>query len=417
MIRSFFQRKFYVLTSLYTFTVFVSNDSFLPAIPDIAHYFGFADGDYGTVQLGVSAFLWLTMAFQLIAGPLSDRFGRRPTLLLGALLFIVANSMVTFAPSVGWFLFWRAVTGLSICAIFAAGFAAINEYYTNVDAIKALGLSATIVIFAPMVGPVIGLALMKIGGWKFTFWANSLFMVFIFALLHRYMPETRKLAENGSTPSLRQNIWAIFKMSRERDFLLISISSAFSGAAFLVWITAGVSMLCSNLGLSEAEFVLYNVPVMLSLMLGNFLSAYITKDITKTVYRMMFCSSSLIPLFVFLGYIQVHSQLSSEVTIFTHLSAPILFIVPMALFSFFRGILNPPLTQFILNKQSTNKGSASSFMSFIGIIGSITGATVAASLSGAGNNAYYYTISTFILFALFFFLLAERSAKRNLVVA
>ncbi|GAD80219.1 MFS transporter [Vibrio ezurae] len=415
MIHSFFQRKFYILTSLYTFTVFVSNDSFLPAIPEIAHYFGFAEGDYGTVQLGVSAFLWLTLAFQLIAGPLSDRFGRRPTLLLGATLFIVANSMVTFAPSIGWFLFWRAVTGLAICAIFAAAYAAINEHYTNADAIKALGLSATIVILAPMAGPVIGLALMKIGGWKFTFWANSVFMVLILLLLNAYMPETRKLPENGTTPSLRQNIWAIFKMSRERDFLLISISSAFCGAAFLVWITAGVSMLCSNLGLSEAEFVLYNIPVMLGLMLGNFLSAYITKDVPKTVYRMMFCSSALIPLFVFLGYVQVHHQLASEISILTHLSAPILFIVPMALFSFFRGVLNPPLTQFILNKQNTNKGSASSFMSFIGIIGSITGATVAASLSGAGNNAYYYTISAFILCALVFFLLAERSVKRSIV--
>lgn len=168
-IRRFLEQKFYILTSLYTFTVFISNDSFLPAIPDIAQYFGFERTQLGMVQLGVSAFLWLTVMFQLIAGPLSDRFGRRRTLLAGAAIFTLANVMVTFSPSIGWFLFWRAVTGLAICSIFAAGYAAINEHYSGEEAIKALGLSATIVIFAPMAGPIIGLALMHIGGWKFTF--------------------------------------------------------------------------------------------------------------------------------------------------------------------------------------------------------------------------------------------------------
>lgn len=84
----------------------LSMNVFLPSLPGMARDFGVS---YATMQLSVSAFLGVSAVLQLLCGPISDRFGRRPVV-LGALgIFLLATLGTLLAQSAGWFLFFRMV--------------------------------------------------------------------------------------------------------------------------------------------------------------------------------------------------------------------------------------------------------------------------------------------------------------------
>ena len=83
-----------------------SMNIFLPSLPGMAEDFGV---DYALMQLAVSAFLGVSAVLQLLCGPVSDRFGRRPVVLWSLTIFLAATAGTLLAPSAGWFLFFRMV--------------------------------------------------------------------------------------------------------------------------------------------------------------------------------------------------------------------------------------------------------------------------------------------------------------------
>ena len=81
---------------------------FLPSLPGMATYF---DTDYGFMQLAISGYLGITAVLQLIIGPMSDRYGRRPVLLGGLVIFLLATVGCIFSQDVGTFLVFRMIQG------------------------------------------------------------------------------------------------------------------------------------------------------------------------------------------------------------------------------------------------------------------------------------------------------------------
>ncbi|MEM9271307.1 MAG: MFS transporter, partial [Pseudomonadota bacterium] len=87
---------------------------FLPSLPAMADAFG---AEYGVMQLAVSAYLALTALWQVILGPLSDRFGRRPVMLWGVGVFVLASIGCVLSTTVESFLFFRMVQATIVAGL------------------------------------------------------------------------------------------------------------------------------------------------------------------------------------------------------------------------------------------------------------------------------------------------------------
>lgn len=109
------------------------------------------------------------MALQWLLGPLSDRIGRRPVLLTGALIFTLACFATLFTTSMEQFLAARFVQGTSICFIATVGYVTVQEAFGQTKAIKLMAIITSIVLIAPIIGPLSGAALMHFVHWKALF--------------------------------------------------------------------------------------------------------------------------------------------------------------------------------------------------------------------------------------------------------
>ncbi len=159
-------RLFPLFLIVYEFCTNMSNDMYLPALALIA-------SDLGTkinlVQLTITAWLAGNTAVQLIIGPLSDRYGRRPILFGGGFLFLLSTLGCALAPSLALLIFFRFLQGIGVCTMMVSGYASIHDLYNDKKAIHILVWMGTAAVLAPAIGPVLGGVLLLVTDWRVIF--------------------------------------------------------------------------------------------------------------------------------------------------------------------------------------------------------------------------------------------------------
>ena len=154
--------------------------------------------DYGRVQLTLTVYLLATAPAQLVYGPLSDRFGRRPPLLAGIALFALASLAAAFATSVDQLLVCRALQAVGGCAGFVLGRTIVRDLSAGPRAASALGFLTTISVLVPMLAPLVGGLLYAAGRGPGLFAALALWAAAILALAALLVPETNPAHRNDS---------------------------------------------------------------------------------------------------------------------------------------------------------------------------------------------------------------------------
>ncbi len=142
-----------LLLSLLTAIGPLSMDMYLPSLPDIGRAL---HASTAQVQLTISSYLLGFAAGQLIYGPVSDRFGRRPVILVAIVLFGVASVVCATTQSIETLTAVRFVQALGGAGSIVLARAVVRDLYTGVRAGRELSLMGSITAFAPIVGPVIG---------------------------------------------------------------------------------------------------------------------------------------------------------------------------------------------------------------------------------------------------------------------
>ena len=126
---------------------------YLPSMPGMARAFGV---DFATIQLTLSLYL-AAMAFgQLVIGPLSDRFGRRPVLLIGLTVFVLGSIVCLTAPTVGLLIFGRVVQAIGGCAGITLSRAIVRDLYARNQVASMIGYVTMGMAVAPMIAQTIG---------------------------------------------------------------------------------------------------------------------------------------------------------------------------------------------------------------------------------------------------------------------
>lgn len=165
----------------------LSIDTYLPSMPAIGAELG---ATAATVQQTVSAYFFGLAVGQIFSGPLSDRFGRRPVLLFGFALYLLASIGCVLTPGIGILIAARAVQGLGASASSAAGRAVIRDIWSGNRAARAMSFVIMVMAFAPLVAPLIGGQIFAHFGWRAIFWLMIGFALLAMAMVVFRLPET-----------------------------------------------------------------------------------------------------------------------------------------------------------------------------------------------------------------------------------
>ncbi len=415
--KNFLHNKFYLLIAFFAGTVFLSNDTFLPAMDTIARDMGIYKG---SVELAVTMFEAGALIFQLFMGPLSDKYGRKTTILACGLMFLVSNFYCGYTSSLTGLLIARIFSGSTMAVIGASGYSAINEFYEEKEAVKAMSYTANISLLAPLFGPAIGAYILKFtGNWRNIFYYDNILMLVVMLLILLYMPETNrdvlarkyqknpKLYDKLSTEeqseleknphkgeSLLMKFRGMVMLSKNRTFMAYSMIGCIISFGWLIWIT-GSPVLLMNLGQTPEEYSLWQFPVFIGVMVGNNGAMYMAQrfGVGKTVniitLIMPFCSILFMIGAWFYG------------------SYPLGMVVPMTIYLLFSGLQNAPMNQFLLSMSKNFKGSAGALSGLFGGLGSVLGSFTASRMASATNFQTISVVAISVALVLFVGILAR----------
>lgn len=177
----------------------ISTDLYLSAMPLMSHSLG---AEAGTMELTISGYLLGFSIGQLFWGPISDRYGRRPSIAIGLLLFVIGSGGCAVAEDVYTLIGWRIVQALGACASVALSRAMVRDLFEGNRAAQMLSTLLTVMAIAPLLGPLVGGQIVVLAGWRAIFWLLVGIGVFTFATLWT-IPETLPAAHRNREPLSR----------------------------------------------------------------------------------------------------------------------------------------------------------------------------------------------------------------------
>ncbi|MDE0704793.1 MAG: MFS transporter, partial [Rhodospirillaceae bacterium] len=215
--------RFITLIALSGLSV-LSLNMFLPSLSNIATDF---EAPYALVNLAIAGYAGATAILQLIVGPLSDRFGRRPVMLASLIIFCLASIGCLLAADIWTLLLFRTMQA-AIVSGYTVSLAVVRDTAGAQRAASLIGYLAMAWAIAPMLGPMLGGLLDQFFGWRASFWAFFGFGIVVLTLCWIDLRETNQ------TPSaaLKKQFRAYPELVRSRRFWGYALCMAFSTGGF-----------------------------------------------------------------------------------------------------------------------------------------------------------------------------------------
>jgi DHA1 family bicyclomycin/chloramphenicol resistance-like MFS transporter len=237
-----------LLTAIGPFAI----DMYLPALPSIGASLGASNG---AVQLTLMTFFVTMGACQLISGPLSDMYGRKPPLCLGLLLFSVCGIGCALAPNVETLIAFRFVQGIGACVSMVIPRAVVRDLHTGPDAAKLMSLLMLVFSVSPILAPLTGSLIVKVAEWRGVFWMIALLGLLGLTLSLIGLTETRPRALRRDS-SLASAIAAYRLLLGDRRFLGISFLGAFGVSSFFTYLANSSFIYIGHFKLTPTQFSL-----------------------------------------------------------------------------------------------------------------------------------------------------------------
>ena len=242
---------------------------FLPSLPGMARHF---DTDYSVMQLAVSFYLAATAVLQLFIGPASDRFGRRPVILVCFAVFLVGTVAAVYAPTVEALLFCRLLQAFASGGLVISR-AVVRDTVGTTAAASQIGYITMGMSVVPMVGPMIGGFLDELYGWQAGFWLSLAFGVVALGFAFFDLNETN----HNRSDSLAAQFSAYPQLLGSGRFWGYTLSATCTAGAFFAFIGGGPFIATEMLGLTPSQYGFYFGIISVGYMLGNFLSGRFAK--------------------------------------------------------------------------------------------------------------------------------------------
>ena len=250
----------------------ISTDLYLPSLPTLTTVFA---TDEAAVQRTLSVFLVGFAVSQLLYGPLSDRFGRRPVLMGGIAIYVVASIGCALAGSVESLIVWRFFQALGACCGPVVGRAVIRDVYGREQAARILAYVGMAMAVAPAIGPIVGGVLTETFGWRSNFWVLTGFGIGTLAAVVVLLAETNRLPDpDALRPAQQVRNYGIMLRHRQYVGYVCVVAGVYS--AIFSFISGSSFVIVDGLGLSPTAYGFCFAAVVVGYMAGSFTAGRLT---------------------------------------------------------------------------------------------------------------------------------------------
>jgi MFS transporter, DHA1 family, multidrug resistance protein len=303
------------------------------------------------VQLTLSVYMYGWGTAQLFAGPLSDRLGRRPVLLGGLAVFVVASTACALSRNVFMLIGARLVQAVSMASIAVVPRAVVRDLYSGDKAAHILSLMGVVLGIAPVIAPIIGSHVHVLLGWQANFVLVAVYGAVLWLCVRRLLPET--LAHRDVRATRPAVIFANYRyLVRSRAFAGFMLVAAFGFSGLFAFLAGSAFVFVSVLGQSEQGFGLLFGTVMLGNITGSVIGSRLVRR--TGIERMVRAGTSLM----------VVAGVALGLMAWLGVGHPLAIVAPMFVYMVAFMLTMPPATAGALTPFPQIAGSASSLLSF-----------------------------------------------------
>ncbi len=334
------------------------------------------------VQLTLSVYMFGWGLAQLVAGPISDRIGRRPALIGGLLLFIAASLVCALATTVEALIAARFVQALALAPIAVVPRAVVRDLISGDRAAQMLSLMGMVLGIAPVAAPILGSHLHQWFGWQSTFVFVAAYGTVLLVLVMRMLPETIATRDPKATDpaTMLANFRLLLASRRYWRYLL---AASFSMCGVFAFLAGSAFVFISVLGHSETGFGwMFGV-----VMLGNITGAGIGSALVRRwgIDRLILRAS----------WLMLGAGLALGLLAWLDTAHPLAVVVPMFAYMTALSIILPQSIAGALTPFPAIAGSASSLLAFVQFVS----AALAASVVGLAHDGTGRPMATVIAVA------------------
>ncbi|WP_157697013.1 multidrug effflux MFS transporter [Brachybacterium avium] len=282
----------------------LATDMYIPAFPEVA---GELSTSASRMQLTITAFFLGTASGQVVAGPLSDRMGRRAPLLIGIVLCLLASIGCAFAPSVEILLVLRVLQGIGGGFGMVLGRAVLIDMTDGPELFRSMNIMQGVGGVAPIVAPLLGGIILVFGQWREIFLviaAMSLISLLgVLFLIPESLPVSRR--HSGGFRTFLRNVRTLL---RRRIFVAYMLVNAFSAFALMAYVSASSFVVQEMLGFTSSEYSVSFAINSMGMMTMSLLSARLTRTIhPRALIRVGLIVVSLASFALLIGSLFLHT--------------------------------------------------------------------------------------------------------------
>ena len=377
---------------MYEFLTYIANDMIMPGMLHVVQTF---HGQESDISMSLTAYIFGGASLQLFLGPLSDRYGRRPVMITGAVVFFLFTALIACSGSMSQFLSARFFQGMGLCFISVIGYATLQEIFEEMDAIRLMAIMANVSILAPLLGPLAGAVFVSYFSWRLIFVIIGVFALVALWGLWRFMPESvGQLKRDGNviprvflSPGI---IWDNYKkLLKNPAFVLGSVGFGLAGLPCVAWIGLAPVILVTVGKVSLIHYGCWQLPIFTATIAGNMSLHRMTHHCS--VEKLLGIGSLIVGIGMLLVFVLPCCMGENFV-----------WLLPGLIVYFFGlGIIGSPLSRFILFSTHVSKGTASALMSMILMSVQAGGIQIANALYASHNNCTFglYCVAVGMLYS------------------
>lgn len=347
-------RGLILLLALLSAFVPLSTDLYLPALPAMSKNL---QAPIEQINLTLTAFFVCYSIGMLLWGPLSDRYGRKPILLIGLSMYVLASVICSITTSVTALIAFRALQALGGSASGAVASAIVKDTFSGRQRESVLAVVQSMVMISPAVAPMIGAALLTFTSWRGVFWTLTLVGAFALACA-LLLEETLKERHTGA-------LWSTYarlgRVLQNRGFTLLLLLFSLGGISGLAFVTASTYIYQEGFHLTSQVYSFYFSVNAICLILGPMVYMRLSRRFhSENIIRATF----------------LVSLISGVLVVLLGNQAPYIFALCILPSSIAGSIIRPPSTNLMLEQQSGDTGSMVSVIGCVNLLMGSLGMTL-----------------------------------------
>jgi DHA1 family bicyclomycin/chloramphenicol resistance-like MFS transporter len=260
--------EFIVIMAALMSLVSLAIDALLPAMSDIGITIGITDATNNQLLITM---IFLGLGFgQLISGPLSDSYGRKPVIYIGFIVFSLASLICIFSTNLEMMIVGRILQGIGLSAPRTISIAMIRDRFSGNYMAKVMSFVVVIFILVPVVAPALGKIMLDAYGWKSIFYSQLLFGFLVMFWLWKRQPETLK-SENKRAFEFKLLKEGLKEFLKHKNAVIFTLFSGCITGSFMVYLSASQVIFEQQYNLKE-EFPFIFAGLALGIGVATFLN-------------------------------------------------------------------------------------------------------------------------------------------------